>query len=508
MADVCLILEGTYPYVTGGVSTWVHHLIESLPRVRFSLLTVLPNRDSYRDYRYEVPQNVVSVTDMYIHEHALSDHANRGSTRQAFEVLARFYAAIPDHDYSLLPEVDRLAINPATRVVSPQQLFLDRRTWDMVTKAYDDLGMEESFLDFYWTWRYSHLPLLRLADARIPPAQVYHTISTGYAGMLSALAHIRTGAPVLLTEHGIYANERRIEIEQARWIFERKVDSAVISGTVSPFKRIWITLFDHLSRVTYHNAAQIITLFENNRKLQVTGGADPARTRVIPNGIRLKDFPVRRGPHDPDEPFQVGFVGRVVSIKDVRTFIRACRIVYDHLPGTRFPIMGPTDEEPEYFAECQSLVAMLGLEDIVQFTGRVDVRAAYPKMDVVVLTSVSEAQPLVILEANICGVPIVATDVGACGELLNGRTSIDRSLGPSGLITPIANPEATAAAIVEILKDDDRRARMGQAGIKRVEQFYDEQDLNFAYLDLYRRLMTLSEHRTLAEVSPGARWRA
>ena len=101
-------------------------------------------------------------------------------------------------------------------------------------------------------------------------------------------------------------------------------------------------------------------------------------------------------------------------------------------------------------------------------------------MDVIVLTSISEAQPLVILEANICGVPCVATDVGACSELLYGRTAPDRALGSSGLITPIANPEATASAIIEILSDDGRRQRMGESGIARVRKFYDEQDLNFA----------------------------
>jgi glycosyltransferase involved in cell wall biosynthesis len=505
MADVCLILEGTYPYVTGGVSSWIHNLIRALPRVRFSLLTILPSRETYPEYTYEVPENVVSVSETYIHAYTISERRNRGSAKEAFALLARFYRDIARHDYSLLPEVFRLVVDPDTRVISPRELFSHRKTWDMLVAAYEAMELEDSFIDFFWTWRYSHLPLLRLADARIPRASVYHAVSTGYAGLLAAMGHLKNGAPVLLTEHGIYANERRIEIEQARWIYERRVDSAVITSTVSPFKQMWITLFEHMSRITYQYADEIITLFDNNRRIQIAGGADPRRTRVIPNGINPRDFAARRQPKEPGEKFRVGFLGRVVSIKDVKTFIRACKIVHDRFPDARFPIMGPTDGEPEYFEQCRAMVGMLALEHCVEFLGQVDARQQYPRLDVVVLTSVSEAQPLVILEANISGVPCVATDVGACSELLNGRTPEDRTLGPSGLVTPIADPEATAAAIIELLGDDERRWRMGQNGVKRVERFYNEQDLNFAYLDLYRQYIAAGEARKRQRE---AAWRA
>lgn len=495
MADVCLILEGTYPYVTGGVSSWVHNLICALPRLRFSLLTIVPSRDSYREYQYDVPENVVGVSEVHIHDGDISKRKNRGSSKEGFAALAQFYRAISHRDYAAIDEVFRLVCDPETRVVSPEDLLMHKQSWEMATTAYEEMQMEDSFIDFFWTWRYIHLPLLRLIDARIPTASVYHAVSTGYAGMLAALAKLKTGSPVLLTEHGIYSNERRIEIEQARWIYERKSDTAIVSTAISPFKKMWISLFDHLSHITYRHADEVITLFENNRKLQVLGGAEPSRTSVIPNGIDLTHFNTRKKVGDNGENFQVGFVGRVVSIKDVKTFIRACKIVHEHFPQAHFPIMGPTEEEQEYFEECRSMVEMLGLNSFVEFTGRVDVRQQYPRMDVVVLTSISEAQPLVILEANICNVPCVATDVGACSELINGRTPEDIALGPCGLITPIAAPEATAAAIITILADEDLRRAMGASGTERVARFYDMQDLNFAYLDLYRRYITSDEQR-------------
>lgn len=488
-ADVCMILEGTYPYVMGGVSTWVHNLVRSLPSIRFALVTILPARSTYKEYRYDIPENIVSMSEVYIHEHELSAQKNRGRKESAYKALADFHGRMKNGDFSLPGDVYRLAMSSDDRIVSPAQMLQDESSWNMLMRAYEEMKDDESFIDYFWTWRFSHIPLLRVADAAIPEAAVYHTVSTGYAGFLAALAKVRTGAPMVLTEHGIYTNERRIEIEQSGWIYEKKNEEPVILPGTGRFKQIWTRMFDALGRMCYNHADEIITLYENNRKVQILGGAPPEKTRVIPNGIRMSEFSAAGRAERDGGPYQVGFVGRVVSIKDVKTFLRACHIVSRRFPDTHFPIMGPTDEEPDYFAECLDMVKSLGLEGKVEFTGRVDVRKKYPELDVLVLTSVSEAQPLVLLEANLCGVPCVASDVGACRELLFGRTQEDAALGPGGLITPIASPEATAAAIIHLLSEDSLRTEMGASGAKRVQRFYNEKDLNFAYYEIYTKYM-------------------
>jgi glycosyltransferase involved in cell wall biosynthesis len=104
---------------------------------------------------------------------------------------------------------------------------------------------------------------------------------------------------------------------------------------------------------------------------------------------------------------------------------------------------------------------------------------------VLVLTSLSEAQPLVILEANCAGVPAVASNVGACDELLFGRTPEDRALGPSGILTAVASPHETADAVVRLWRDPQLRRCMQLAGIRRVESFYRESDLLAAYRAIY-----------------------
>src|SRR5690606_29638464 len=63
--------EGTYPYVAGGVSSWVHEIIGGLPETTFSLLHVGPHANAYGTPRYEVPPNVTGMIEHYLHDEPL-----------------------------------------------------------------------------------------------------------------------------------------------------------------------------------------------------------------------------------------------------------------------------------------------------------------------------------------------------------------------------------------------------------------------------------------------------
>jgi polysaccharide biosynthesis protein PelF len=256
------------------------------------------------------------------------------------------------------------------------------------------------------------------------------------------------------------------------------------------FRTWWNAMFRFMTRVSYDLADEIISITQSNQRYQINDGADPAKMRVIPNGVDVDRFrAVRPSLARQSDAFSVGFVGRVVPIKDVKTFIRAINIVKDAIPNVTAAIVGPTEEDAEYFAECQQLIALLGLESVVRFTGRADVRDYYKDLDVVVLTSLSEAQPLVILEANSAGIPIVTTDVGACRELLHGITPDDQAIGPSGLLTHVASPQETAEAIIRLWRDEDLRRRMAAAGQERMGAFYRQEDLYMTYREMYRRYL-------------------
>jgi glycosyltransferase involved in cell wall biosynthesis len=182
---------------------------------------------------------------------------------------------------------------------------------------------------------------------------------------------------------------------------------------------------------------------------------------------------------------RVGFVGRVVPIKDLVTFIQACHLAMRSVE-LEVHIFGPDDEDRPYARRCRRLVAMLGLEHVIRFEASRPAELIYPEIDVLVLTSFSEGQPLVALEAGAAGLPVIASDVGACRELLEGRGEADQRIGASGIVTRIAAPGETAAAIVRLAREPELRRRMGAAGRKRVVAFYRESTTIEMYRALYR----------------------
>ncbi|HEY7039069.1 MAG TPA: GT4 family glycosyltransferase PelF [Methylomirabilota bacterium] len=488
-ADVCLILEGTYPFVTGGVSAWIHQLVGALPELRFSIFHISATRGETHEPRYQLPSNVVSLVDVGIHGGDEPAVGGDSLSADAWESMRRYHEDLrADRSDGLGELLHDVCPRPAAGP-SVHDFIYGKPSWQIVRRLYEERAPDISFLDYFWTWRFTHLPIFRLLHAEVPEAAVYHTVSTGWAGFVAATQRLRRGRPMLLTEHGIYSRERRMEIDQADWIYVQRQAPMTLSAGPAYFKELWARLFDRLSRIAYAHADQIVTIFEGNRQAQIRDGADPAKTLVVPNGVDLEPFAALPRIDPAPGEFRIGFVGRVVPIKDVKTFIRAVKIVAGAVPGARAVIAGPGDEDPEYLAECQALAATLGVADRVEFTGRVDVKQIYPRIDVLVLTSISEGLPLVILEAAAAGVPLVSTDVGACRELLEGREPADRALGASGLVTGLADPGATAQAIVGLARDPGLREEMGRAARARVRAHYQEADLIRRYREIYRGLI-------------------
>ncbi len=227
--------------------------------------------------------------------------------------------------------------------------------------------------------------------------------------------------------------------------------------------------------------------------MQVRDGADRQKVHVVPNGIDLKRFGEASKAYfgrPENDRYTIGFVGRVCPIKDVKTLIYASRLVAEEVPDVLVRVMGPADEDPDYARECHELISLLDLDDNVILEGAVNVLEEVPKVDVVVLTSISEAQPLVILEAGAMGLANVATDVGSCSELLFGRLPEDKMIGGGGLITPIASPGATAEALLKLYRDPERRKQLGRNLMKRVNRFYDQEDMIGAYREIYTKHLT------------------
>lgn len=178
----------------------------------------------------------------------------------------------------------------------------------------------------------------------------------------------------------------------------------------------------------------------------------------------------------------MGLVGRVVPIKDIKTYIMTAKIVLERFPEAVFYCIGPTDEDPGYYEDCQLLVESLKIQDRFLFTGRADVREYYSFLDVMLLTSVREAQPLVILEAYCAGVPVVSTRVGNVPEMLDWD---DRFLANS------RDAEKLARGITYIHDNPDEMEKINRKNRQKVLDVYDKRDLHRRFRELYRALEDL-----------------
>jgi len=500
-ADICVIIESTYPYVRGGVSNWLHALISNLPELTFCVANIGGSSEPQRPLKFTLPANVVTFYELNAFDASWTQQRRRRRsasqhTAHIWEQLREFHDGMvhgrPSGGMELMQCLG-LGASHSGDIAAPD-LFFAPEAWELLVSLYELHASSSSFVDFLWTFRASHLPLFSLLRSSLPRARVYHAVSSGFNGFAGALASMRTGAPLIVTEHGISTREREIEIAQAEWIYETEETPFDLSRRFSHFQEWWLNMFRFMTKVTYDYAAAIISITGHNQRYQLRDGADPAKMLIIPNGVDVERY--RRAqdetPAAAGDRFVVGFVGRVVPIKDVKTYVRAIQIASRAIPGLTSYVIGPMEEDPEYADECQQLVEWLGLSDIIHFTGPADVGEYYRKMDVLVLTSISEAQPLVILEANCAGVPVVATEVGGCRELLMGITPEDEAIGESGILTPSVSPQETANAIIQLWRDPALRRRMARAGLERAQRFYREEAVYDAYRAVYSKYLAAS----------------
>lgn len=494
VADVCLLLEGTYPYVRGGVSAWVHQLILNLSDVTFALVFLGGRRGDYGEPRYELARNVIHLETHYLEDalRGFSPKRARLTRSQVGEMNALHEALVrnalpPPACNAADGAIDRALLSlTGERGIGLSQFLYSDESWKLASAAYAARGRAVSFLDYFWTLRLLHGPLFQLsALARnAPHARAYHSVSTGYAGFLGALLERRAERPFLLSEHGIYTKERRIDLHQAEWL-DSKSD-AVRSEGPAELRELWIRYFESLGRLTYRAANPIVALSEASRARQIADGAPASRTRVISNGIDVAKLEPALWARPAEVPIVIGLLGRVVRIKDVKTFIRAVGVVAASLPCVRAQVIGGAEEDPEYARECEALVRALRLGDRVTFVGHRVPAEVFPSLGVLMLTSISEGQPLALLEAFAAGVPCIATDVGACRELIEGRDAADRALGSAGRVVPFADEAALAGAAIELLTSPELWCACQAAGLQRVRRYYDERFMLDAYRGLYR----------------------
>lgn len=214
------------------------------------------------------------------------------------------------------------------------------------------------------------------------------------------------------------------------------------------------------------------------------GIVPPAKTKVVPNGIRVESFlPASAAMRERLQQMLqlsmqtrvIGSVGRLNWTKDQASLIRAFRQLHEKQPDTALVLIG----DGELRAELQQCAIDEGVADSVHFLGdRNDVRELLQGFDLFVLSSLSEGYSMALLEACAVALPIVATAVGGNDEIVHD--------GSTGRLVPPGDPTALANAMLALLRHPVQAFALGHAARAWVEQHGSLEAMAMRYASIYQ----------------------
>lgn len=480
---VLLTTEGTYPYHSGGVSTWCDNLIKGLPAVEFALLPIMMN--PHISVKYELPPNVRRVIDVplwgteepaefirdipFSHIYLAKQRTKRSVIGRQFlpllvELVRQIYAEQPDAQRAgeTLFEMQRYF-----RQYDYNATFKSSEVWEAFVEevlVHTSLRSAAPFPSLFevtealrWLYRFL-IPL----NADPPRVDVTHSTAAAFCGLPCLVCKLRDGTPFLLTEHGVYVREQYLAVSRMKMSYSAK--------------EFLLNLISLVSRVNYHFADQISPVCHYNKRWELAHGAHPGKIRVIHNGVNPQLF-TPRDVHR-ERATVVVSAARIDPLKDIETLIKAAAVVHRAQPDVRFIVYGSMVNE-DYYQQCLDLRASLELDDTVDFPGHTaSPWEAYNRGDVVALTSISEAFPYSVIEAMACGRPVVASDVGGVREALEG----------CGFLVRPREPESFGQSILGLLRDRDTRSSMGQEARDRILNSFTLEKFIREYDESYREL--------------------
>ncbi len=224
--------------------------------------------------------------------------------------------------------------------------------------------------------------------------------------------------------------------------------------------------------------------YDLRRWLVETVGVPARKILTIHNGVDTARFcdggweTGRRALGLSQDRLVIGTVGRLDPVKDQAGLLRAFTRVQEKHPEVLLAIVG----DGPCRAELHALTAELGLSSRVRFLGeRTDVPLLLKGMDLFVLPSIAEGISNTILEAMATGLPIVATRTGGNPELVED--------GVTGMLAPVGDPQALAAALAAYVNNPQLRALQGRAGRQRAVDEFGLERMTGKYRDLYLSLL-------------------
>ncbi|MFD5584899.1 DUF3492 domain-containing protein [Streptomyces sp. NPDC127063] len=508
-----LITEGGYPFLSSDAGPWCDRLVRGLGQHEFEIYALSRSRHQEDEGWVPLPPQVsrVRTAPLWTAEDDGVVYGRRARRRFA-ECYGELLAAICA-DPSAVParsaqpsgtghasQADRFsnalyaladlardegglvgalrsegavrALERACRAPGALRTAREARVPDLLTvTAHLESALRPLSLDWY-------------DDAGLGSADLCHAASGGTAALPGLLAGHFFGVPLLVTEYGVRLRSHYLA---------HGPDAAA-----APAVRALLAAFHgRLATEVYRRAACVTPGNAHARRWQERCGADREKLRTVYPGMDASRFAEVGEAADAADPDTLVWVGRVEPAKDLVSLLHAFAEVRKEEPGARLRIVGPAAgaEGEAYLGHCRALAAQLfpdeadGLHAVgdnpVSFEeiGGPELPTladAYAAGAVVVLSSVVEGFPIGLVEAMFCGRATVSTDVGAVVEVIGG----------TGLVVPPRNPRALAEACVALLRDPERRARLGAAARARALELFTVEQNVAAFHGIYLEIVS------------------
>jgi glycosyltransferase involved in cell wall biosynthesis len=500
-----LLTEGGYPFASGDAGLWCDRLVRGLEQHEFDIYALSRSERQEDDGWVPLPPQVSRVITAPLWTAGDDGVAyGRRARRRFAEHYGELAAALCDGGATEAPGesptagadrfpgalyglaelareegglVGALCSETAVRVLeracrapgAPREARAARVPDLLAVAAYLERALRPLSLDWY-------------EDDGLGAVDLCHAASGGPASLTGLLAHHFTGVPLLVTEYGVRLRTHYLTATEA-----------------APAVRALLTAFHgRLAAETYRRAAIVTPGNAHARRWQERCGAHRDKLRTVYPGMEAAPFAEVGESAECADPDTLVWVGRVEPAKDLVSLLHAFAEIRKEEPKTRLRIIGAPSgpEGAAYLLHCRALAAQLFPDEAdgphavgdnpVSFEeiGGPELPAladAYAAGAVTVLSSVVEGFPIGLVEAMFCGCATVSTDVGAVVEIIGG----------TGLVVPPRNPRALAEACVALLRDPERRARLGAAARARaLELFTVEQNIaafHGIYLDIVSR---------------------
>ncbi|MBV8998830.1 MAG: GT4 family glycosyltransferase PelF [Solirubrobacterales bacterium] len=449
-----MITEGTYPYAIGGVSSWCEAVIGGLDQIDWEILPIVAG-GKRRQQHFQLPQNACLLRPIELWS---QDSAPRGipgrrghGTPSIPAKLLR--GLLPWHGD--LDDLTAALVHCRQRPDDVRREFRARASWQAYLSAlqeilelddedsapapaYDAIEAARLYQLLYW--------IARTAAVPTPRCSLLHVTAAGWATIPALVHKALHGTPMLLTEHGVYVREAYLASVR---------DASASRGERHTSTRIALGL----TRAAYAAADAIAPVTEANEQWERGLGADPEKIRVIPNGIHPFGEP-----QAPPNAGRVIAMGRIDPLKDVQTMLLVADEVGRRMPEARFEYWGPpTPGEELYAGACERMHRRLGLDERFRFMGRTaDPHGVIRSGDLVLMTSISEAMPMALLEAMAQARPAVATSVGGVPGVLRG----------CGIVMAPGDVHGLASAVTSLLRNPGLAAQLGRRGYERLHRRY------------------------------------